>query len=430
MDNLENKIEINDENNNQENNKDISTKSENNTLNQSHKFHININPKNFENEEYSNLNHQHHHNHNESCKCQIHKKNTFGNIGINYVLFKKYVFGPLIHIWLWLFCASITFFGWLIWLYSVGDYYPKKLYYFLDVLCVITEYYLILSYITEPGIIPRKCPEFAPNDIDNSEETNKIKEEDKEKPRIYTKRKCPTCNIIRPSGASHCHICDNCVLEFDHHCVFISNCVGKRNHKYFVLFLIWGGLFALICTILVLKVMYSVLVTNSKETISLIYHGSPFPFIICVILLILGLKSLFNASFQNYFYAIIYALISFFIFFIIWKQNIDSKKVPSYYNPYLFLALGIALGLALFIIGNLSTQLYFISKGVTMKQEKSIQDKVREFNQIDKEQSEYINDYLKSPSCKERLINIFKFLFAKIDKSLIIPERDLILIKS
>lgn len=435
MDNFENKIEINDDNINHENSNDISTKSENNVINQPHQYHLSIYPKNHqENEEYSNLNNHHnqhnhhiHHNHDgHTCKCNHQAKKTFGNIGINYVLFNKYVFGPLNHIFLWLFCALITIIGWSIWLYSVGDFYPKKLYYFLHILCIITEYYLVLSYITEPGIIPRKCPEFVSEELDNSEETDKINEEDKEKPRVFTRRKCPTCNIIRPPGASHCSLCDNCVIDFDHHCSFISNCVGKRNHKYFVLFLVWGGLFAIICTVLILKVMYHVLIVKYDETILVIYHGSPVPFIISIILLVNGLRSLgIGDRFHSNFQPVIFVLISYLIFMIIWYKNIDKKKVPSYYNPFSFLALGIALGLAIFITSNLTVQLIFISKGFTLKQDKSIRDKIDENRRNNKDPSEYMGEYIKKLSFKDRLINIIKFFCAKIDKSLIVPERDL-----
>ena len=34
-------------------------------------------------------------------------------------------------------------------------------------------------------------------------------------------------------------ICQTCVVGMDHHCPFLSNCVGTDNHRNFLLFLAW-----------------------------------------------------------------------------------------------------------------------------------------------------------------------------------------------
>lgn len=47
---------------------------------------------------------------------------------------------------------------------------------------------------------------------------------------------CETCLIFRPIGSAHCNVCNNCVLQFDHHCVWLGTCVGKRNYHLFLWF--------------------------------------------------------------------------------------------------------------------------------------------------------------------------------------------------
>ncbi|KAK9202457.1 hypothetical protein WN944_017668 [Citrus x changshan-huyou] len=54
-------------------------------------------------------------------------------------------------------------------------------------------------------------------------------------PRI---RYCRKCNQLKPPRCHHCSVCGRCILKMDHHCVWVVNCVGALNYKYFLLFLI------------------------------------------------------------------------------------------------------------------------------------------------------------------------------------------------
>ena len=42
-----------------------------------------------------------------------------------------------------------------------------------------------------------------------------------------------------PKRGYHCDICHVCIEQYDHHCTWINNCVGKRNIGRFIFFLIF-----------------------------------------------------------------------------------------------------------------------------------------------------------------------------------------------
>lgn len=50
---------------------------------------------------------------------------------------------------------------------------------------------------------------------------------------------CAECEAVVPPRAWHCKQCRSCILKRDHHCIFTGNCVGHKNHRYFMMFLLY-----------------------------------------------------------------------------------------------------------------------------------------------------------------------------------------------
>ncbi|XP_033282940.1 palmitoyltransferase ZDHHC12 isoform X1 [Orcinus orca] len=66
-------------------------------------------------------------------------------------------------------------------------------------------------------------------------------------PQAIPLRRCRYCMVLQPLRARHCRECRRCVRRYDHHCPWMENCVGERNHPVFVAYLalqlvvlLWG----------------------------------------------------------------------------------------------------------------------------------------------------------------------------------------------
>ena len=123
-----------------------------------------------------------------------------------------------------------------------------------------TVFSFIATAGSDPGLIPHQRSEWSQGPVQTPKFGSTLLEYDGRAREVAVRgvlvrlQYCDTCNrhtgcIYRPPRTVHCHVCDSCVQQFDHHCPWLGTCIGRRNYSYFLLFLSFSSLhwlFALI----------------------------------------------------------------------------------------------------------------------------------------------------------------------------------------
>lgn len=142
----------------------------------------------------------------------------------NYLVYKP---NPSVQIFYLLLVLTLFL---IYYFYGIKKYFPHKIIsynyvYGLYTIVFFALYIFYLCSISNPGIIKSNNISYLkkkyPYDfLFNSEE-----------------KFCKKCNLEKINRSKHCIICDKCIEKFDHHCIWINNCVGAKNLKYFYYFI-------------------------------------------------------------------------------------------------------------------------------------------------------------------------------------------------
>lgn len=122
---------------------------------------------------------------------------------------------------MWLYYTLVYFFNPYI-------YASNLLIIIVPLLATIQAYTYYKCWLTDPGVA------F----IDRGQQLNTIIKMAEIDGLFDSKFFCSTCLIRKPIRSKHCSHCNKCVARFDHHCPWVGNCIGSKNHRHFIFFLV------------------------------------------------------------------------------------------------------------------------------------------------------------------------------------------------
>ncbi|KAI7868939.1 DHHC palmitoyltransferase-domain-containing protein [Spinellus fusiger] len=166
------------------------------------------------------------------------------------------------------------------------------LFVYLFVLCFAA---MLKTSWTDPGIIPRDLDPSPEHDDDQGSTYGAslwshnvpAQREVRIKDNTWALRYCDTCKLYRPPRASHCRQCDNCVENEDHHCIWLNNCIGKRNYRPFFTFIVTATL--LCCYVIVFSVVHllSIAKQQANGSFNTLFQVAPVSFVLCIVCFLL-----------------------------------------------------------------------------------------------------------------------------------------------
>ena len=113
--------------------------------------------------------------------------------------------------------------GWPAW----PEHEPLPGFHPFELLLLLTLLFYAAASFTDPGYLPIGA------DSASAAERGALQEA------LLALPECEHCKARQGPRAKHCHDCGRCVRRMDHHCWWLGNCVGERNHRVFLAYLVF-----------------------------------------------------------------------------------------------------------------------------------------------------------------------------------------------
>eukprot|EP00128_Syssomonas_multiformis_P000101 Colp12_sorted_trinity150504_noHs@18610 len=138
---------------------------------------------------------------------------------------------------------------------------------------ILANILFLASVYTDPGFIKTKGVEDLEDGL--------LEQTSDEQPKKICK-KCPP-TVIKPLRTRHCKECNRCVARFDHHCPYLGQCVGERNHVVFYLFLLVYFPLSITATVLAFQCFSWSFGTATDMVTTIVHTGTIFVFFIAIL---------------------------------------------------------------------------------------------------------------------------------------------------
>ena len=261
-------------------------------------------------------------------------------------------------------------------------------------LFAVALYTLLLTVMTEPGLVPtlatiekvhadpqlRERNKRALKSLNHaywdyySPESTKAMPDDyclyvhHNSPAAITFYECSTCRVYRPSwSTSHCSepSCNGCVRGKDHHCKFLGTCIGDRNRQNFLALLVSMTL----CGIFSMTMLGFTIASHVRL---LSRRGLPIPDPVSTAEIVLGGIFLGLLVFKFVVFPLIFSFMTNFkilLVIIVYGFGAVIFMATKGHVPVLAGIVGyMELSCMLFIVTNLVYQLMLVKRGMTVKQ--------------------------------------------------------------